>query len=249
MSGDVTREHYDRLAASFDENWAYSPAFVEWMTGCILRRLQPGDGDVAADIGCGTGLYSRGLADHAQTVVCVDASQAMLDQLPASEQLIPVNAPVEDVAAGRAALPHQRFDAMLLKEVLHHVDDPGAVIAGLARMLKPGGRMLVAMLPTRISYPLFTEALRRFSEGQPDPVTMADAMRAAGLQAELTHESYPLTFPTGRYLDMVRNRYMSLLAQFSDEQLEEGVEEIRRANPGDEISFTDTFAFVLGRAA
>lgn len=249
MSGDVTRDHYDRLAATFDENWAYSAAFVEWMTGCIQRRLQIGDGEVAADIGCGTGLYSHGLAEHAQTVVCVDASQAMLEQLPVSEQLIPVNAAVEDVAAGRAALPQARYDAMLLKEVLHHVEDPAAVIGGLARMLKPGGRMLVVMLPTRISYPLFTEALRRFSEGQPDPVGMADAMHAAGLQAELTYESYPLTFATERYLDMVRNRYMSLLAQFSDEQLEAGVGEIRRANPGDEISFTDTFAFVLGTAA
>ncbi len=249
MSGDVTREHYDRLAASYDENWAYSAAFVEWMTGCILRRLQVSDGDVAADIGCGTGLYARGLAEHAQTVICVDASQAMLDQIPASERLIPVNAAVEDVSAGRVALPHARYDAMLLKEVLHHVGDPASVIAGLARMLKPGGRLLVVMLPTRISYPLFAAALKRFTEGQPDPARMAESMRAAGLRAELTYESYPLTFPTERYLGMVRNRYMSLLSQFSDEQLEAGVGEIRRANPKAEISFTDTFAFVLGTAA
>lgn len=249
MSGDVTREHYDRLAASFDENWAYSPAFVEWMTASIQRRLQVGAGDVIADIGCGTGLYARGLAEHAQAVVCVDASQAMLEQLPASERLIPVNAAVEEVAAGLAALPYERYDAILLKEVLHHVDDPRPVIGGLAGLLKPGGRMLVAMLPARISYPLFTAALQRFVDGQPDPARMAEAMRAAELQTELTYEGFPLVFPTERYLQMVRNRYMSLLSHFSDEQLEAGVEEIRRANPGEEIAFTDTFAFVLGRAA
>jgi SAM-dependent methyltransferase len=51
----VTRDHYDRLAATYDENWAYSPAFVAWMTGAILRRLQLTGADVVADIGCGTG--------------------------------------------------------------------------------------------------------------------------------------------------------------------------------------------------
>ncbi len=74
-------------------------------------------------------------------------------------------------------------------------------------------------------------------------------MRDAGLEAELTYESFPLVFPTERYLQMVRNRYMSLLSSFNDEQLEAGAAEIRAAHPEEEITFTDTLAFVLGRAA
>ena len=249
MNGDPTREHYDRLAATYDENWAYSPAFVEWMTGCILRRLDIGSGDVVADIGCGTGLYARGLAERAAAVVCVDASRAMLAQIPAGEQLLPLAAAVEDVAAGRAVLPRGRFDAMLLKEVLHHVEDRAGVVAGLTRLLTPGGRMLVVMLPARIGYPLFAEALALFAARQPDPDGIAAAMRAAGLAAEVSYESFPLVFPAERYLGMVRGRYMSLLSHFSDERLEAGIEEIRQAHPGEEIAFTDTFAFVLGTAS
>jgi SAM-dependent methyltransferase len=246
---DVTRDHYDRLAATYDENWAYDPDFVEWMTGCILRRLQITDGDVVADIGCGTGLFARGLAQHAAAVVCVEPSAAMLAQVPASDRLLPVRAGAEDVAAGRVALPHDRYDAVLLKEVLHHVGDRAAVIAGLTRLLRPGGRMLVAMLPTRISYPLFAAALKLFTDQQPDPAGVADEMRSAGLDVGLTYESLPLIVSTDRYLQMVRNRYMSLLSHFDDAQLEAGVAEIRRANPGGKIAFTDTFAFILGTAA
>ena len=36
MNGDVTRNHYERLTAGYDQNWAYSPEFLAWMTGCIL---------------------------------------------------------------------------------------------------------------------------------------------------------------------------------------------------------------------
>jgi hypothetical protein len=59
---------------------------------------------------------------------------------------------------------------------------------------------------------------------------------------ELGYESCPLVFPTERYLQMVRSRYMSLLSHFNDAQLEAGVAEIRRAHPGEQIAFTDTFA-------
>jgi SAM-dependent methyltransferase len=249
VNGDITQEHYARLAATYDENYAYSPAFLEWMTGCILRRLRLGPGDVIADIGCGTGLFARGLAEHAAAVICVDPSEAMLAQVPRGERLVTVAAPAEDVAAGRVGLPYERLDAMLVKESLHHVQDRAAVIAGLARLLRHGGRMLVVMLPNRISYPLFADALELFERRQPDPVGAADEMHAAGLDAELTYESFPLTFPTERYLRMVRSRYMSLLSAFDDEQLEAGVAEIRAAHPEEEISFTDTFAFVLGTAS
>jgi hypothetical protein len=109
--------------------------------------------------------------------------------------------------------------------------------------------MLVVMLPTQISYPLFAAALELFAAHQPDPAVVVGNMRSAGLRAALTHESFPLTFPTERYLQMVRNRYMSLLSYFYDAQLEAGVAEIRRASPAGQIAFTDTFAFVLGTVA
>jgi SAM-dependent methyltransferase len=249
MDEDVTRDHYARLATTYDENWVYSPAFVEWMTGCIQSRLRLGRGDVVADIGCGTGLYARGLAEYASAVVCAEPSGPMLAQVPGAGRLIPVAASAEDLVSGRVTLPHEGYDAILLKEVLHHVGDRAGVIAGLAGLLRPGARMLVVMLPARISYPLFPAALALFASQQPDPAGIGELMRAAGMTAELTYDGFPLTFPAERYLQMVRNRYMSLLSHFDDGELEAGVAQIRRAHPGEEISFRDTFAFILGTAA
>jgi 2-polyprenyl-3-methyl-5-hydroxy-6-metoxy-1,4-benzoquinol methylase len=245
---NVTGDHYDRLAATYEQNWAYSPAFVEWMTDCIKRRLRITERDLVADIGCGTGLFARELARYAAAVVCAEPSAPMLAQVPADDKLIPVAASAEDLAAGRVGLPHDGYDAILLKEVLHHVEFPAAVIAGLARLLRPGGRMLVVMLPTQISYPLFAAALELFTAHQPDPAIIAGNMHTAGLYSALTYQSFPLTFPAERYLQMVGDRYMSLLSHFDDAELKAGVEEIRQAHPGETIAFTDTFAFVLGTA-
>lgn len=78
---------------------------------------------------------------------------------------------------------------------------------------------------------------------------MADDMRAAGLRVELSYESFPLIFTTEKWLSMVRDRFMSLLSNFDDAQLEAGVEEIQRVQPADRVAFADKFAFILGIAA
>lgn len=247
MRGE-TQAHYDRLAPVYDQNWAYSPDFLEWMSGCILARLRVEPGDRVLDVGCGTGLYARRLAEHAELVVCVDPSARMLEQLPDRPRLVAVQASAEDLVVG-SPLPVDRFEAILVKEAIHHVTDRGAVIGGLARLLAPGGRLLVVMLPTRIDYPLFQAAHDRFRKLQPDPEAIATAMVEAGLAVELSYDEFPLVFPTERYLAMVQDRYMSLLSTFDDEEVDAGVEEIRRRYPGGRVEFKDRFAFVLGIAS
>ncbi|MCO5968926.1 class I SAM-dependent methyltransferase [Actinoallomurus soli] len=245
MQGE-TRAHYDRLADSYDENWAYSPEFIGWMTGCILDRLDPAPGDRVADVGCGTGLYARGLAERAGRVVCVDPSAKMLKQLPTGDSYLPVEASAEQLASGEVPLPYDRFDTVLVKEAIHHVDDRRAVLRGLADLLADGGRLLVVMLPTRIEYPLFGEAIAMFERLQPDPEDIAAYLRDAGLRVGLDYASFPLSFSKARYLTMVRNRYMSLLSCFDDEQIEAGIAEIDKRYPGERLSFPDRFAFVRG---
>jgi 2-polyprenyl-3-methyl-5-hydroxy-6-metoxy-1,4-benzoquinol methylase len=248
---DSTQAHYQRLAARYDDNWAYNPAHVAWMTSRILDHAAIGPGQTVADIGCGTGLYSRGLTAAARTVICADPSQAMLDQLPADPALIPVLASAEDIAGHRITLPAGRLDAIVIKEALHHVPASGrpAVLHGLAGLLPPGGRILIVMLPVRIEYPLFTTALERFASLQPDPAEIAAMLTSTGLETEVSYDSYRLTVEKDRYLSMVRNRYMSLLSTFTDAELEQGITEIRGRYPGDRLEFADRFAFIRGISA
>ena len=248
MSGS-TRDHYDRLAASYDENWAaHSEAFNGWMSGRILERVGLRADDRVVDLGCGTGIFSRALATRAREVACVDPSPKMLAQLPQTGgALVPIQAAAEDVASGKVRLPYDHVDVFLIKEALHHVRNREAVVAGLARLLAPGGRMLVVTLPTMISYPLFRRALEVFAERQPDPADIAGAVQAAGLAVEVTYETYRRQFARDRYVAMVRNRHMSLLSEFDDAELENGITEIERDHPEEVLEFDDRFAFVLGR--
>jgi ubiquinone/menaquinone biosynthesis C-methylase UbiE len=179
-------------------------------------------------------------------VVCVDPSARMLEQVSDDPRLVAVQGSAEDLTVGSPLLPVDQFEAILVKEAIHHVTDRAAVIGQLARLLTPRGRLLVVMLPTGIDYPLFQAAHDRFAELQPDPEEIAAAMSEAGLVVELSYDEFPLVFATERYLAMVRDRYMSLLSTFDDDEISAGVEEIRRCHPGERVEFKDRFAFVLG---
>jgi SAM-dependent methyltransferase len=246
MPGD-TSDHYARLAKTYDQYWASSPGFIDWMNGLIVDYLQPVASSRVVDLGCGTGLYCRGLGEVAGRVICVDPSADMLAQLPRNDAYLPVRARAEDLAAGRMALLVEKADQLLIKEAVHHFHDAARTLAGLAGLLAVDGRLLIIMLPTRIQYPLFRDAIELFESVQPDPETIAGYLRDAGLKTSVSYESFPRRFPKDVYLDMVKNRYMALLSEFDDDELSAGVDEIRTTYPSEELCFDDCFAFVLGR--
>ncbi|MGC0377641.1 class I SAM-dependent methyltransferase [Streptomyces sp. SAI-229] len=249
--GDV-RGHYEELAAEYDEHWVYGPDYIPWMSGRITETLRLAPTDRIADVGAGTGLFAREVAGQLRPhrpILCIDPSEAMLSRLgtPPPTGLTPVIASAEDIAEGRTQLPYERLDAMWLKESVHHLADPEHTLQGLADLLSPGGRLLVVMLPASIRYPLFEAALTRFEELQPDPAHIVEHLRAAGLEARLTHVEHELRLNRDRYFGMVRARYMSLLSTFSDSEIEKGIEEMRAAHPEPVLVFPDRFAFVLGQ--
>lgn len=244
------RGHYESLAAEYDEHWTYSPSYVSWMSARLAETLRLSRTDRMADIGCGTGLFTRQVAelvDPVNPVLAVDPSPAMLRQVSAvrSPGLTPVLASAEDVAEGRADLPYNELDAVWLKESVHHVADPAGTLRGLAGSLAPGGRLLVVMLPTTIKYPLFHAALDRFEELQPDPQHIALHLETAGLDAQVLDVEHELRLNREKYFDMVRARYMSLLSTFTDSEISAGIDEMRAAHPEPVLTFPDRFAFVL----
>jgi ubiquinone/menaquinone biosynthesis C-methylase UbiE/DNA-binding transcriptional ArsR family regulator len=99
------------------------------------------------DLGCGTGQVTSALAPFVGHVVAVDASAAMLQA--AKRRLHGFdNVDLRRGELEQLPIDDGRLDAATLMLVLHHVPEPERALAEVARVLKPGGRlMIVDMLP------------------------------------------------------------------------------------------------------
>lgn len=91
------------------------------------------------DVATGTGLVARDLARRFESrVVGLDQSAGMLRA--AARRAIP-GVRLAGGDAQRLPFPDSSFDAITFTFLLRYVDDPGATLAELARVLRPGGRM------------------------------------------------------------------------------------------------------------
>jgi ArsR family transcriptional regulator len=95
-----------------------------------------------ADLGCGTGQVSEVLAPFVGRVLAVDDSEAMLKAARARLAGVPN---LELVPGRLESLPLESdsADVALLVLALHYVAEPERAVAEAARVLRPGGRLLV----------------------------------------------------------------------------------------------------------
>jgi len=110
----------------------------------LLALLALLDDDwTVGDLGCGTGALSEVLAPAVGRVIAVDESEAMLG---AARDRLHGMSNVELRAGSLEALPilDGALDAAVLSLVLHYVPEPARALAEAARVLAPGGRVLIA---------------------------------------------------------------------------------------------------------
>ncbi|NUT47840.1 MAG: methyltransferase domain-containing protein [Saccharothrix sp.] len=108
----------------------------------LLDTLDPGPAHTALDVGCGPGADLPALAERAGTVIGVDIDPTMVREARRRTEGLPVR--VHQADAHALPLPDHAVDRARLDRVLHQVADPGAVLAELRRVLRPGGRAALA---------------------------------------------------------------------------------------------------------
>ncbi len=114
----------------------------------VEERLQTALGDIdlgnVLDIGTGTGRMAELFAPRAASIVALDKSLDMLRVARAKLQHLPAGG-VELVQGDFTNLPFaaNRFDTVLLHQVLHFAQDPAAALAEAARVTRPGGRIAI----------------------------------------------------------------------------------------------------------
>jgi S-adenosylmethionine-dependent methyltransferase len=175
-----------------------------------VRALLPGaDADTSAsadilDVGGGTGGLAVPLAALGHRVTVLDPSPDALAALArrASEAGVEGSVVARQADADDLQVPDESFDLALCHGVLEHVDDPGSALAGIARALRPGGRL--SLLAAQRSAAVIAAALAghlsraqtlvddpdgRWGDHDPlarrfDHATVAELVQAAGLEVD-----------------------------------------------------------------
>lgn len=162
---DAAQAHFDRWARVYGRS-----RLLPSLQRRALTQLAPRQDDRLLDVACGAGALVLEVAPRVDRAVGADFSDGMLelarDRLDAGGDGAPAN--VEFVHAPSDALPFEdaSFTALLCTTALHHFPAPQGSIDEMARVLAPGGRLVIGDfardgITTRIADPL----MRRFEKG------------------------------------------------------------------------------------
>lgn len=147
---DVRREretaanaYFERVAPQWDRmrSLYVSETAVE---AAILRAAGDGPFERVVDLGTGSGRMLTLLGSRAKVSIGLDLSQNMLNLARANVAragLDKVELRHGDIFSTR--LPAQSADLVLVHQVLHYLADPAAAVAEAARLVSPGGRLII----------------------------------------------------------------------------------------------------------
>jgi trans-aconitate methyltransferase len=121
------------------DQYARNARFVSDLGAPVLELLDPQPGERILDLGCGDGVLTAKLQSLGCNVLGVDASAA---QVEATKKL---GVPAQTVDGENLAFENE-FDAVFSNAALHWMrTNPDAVISGVKKSLRPGGRFVAEM--------------------------------------------------------------------------------------------------------
>ncbi len=237
-------DHYTGLASHYDEYYRYSDEYVSFFTEKIVEDLAIKRKDTVVEVGAGTGIFAKEILNRVPTVqmVCVDNNFLMLNKNKDER--------IKQICEDAVEFSEEKisYDKVYMKEFIHHIPREKRIrlFKGLYNQLNNGGSVLILIEPAQLNYPLFDEALWRFESRQPSHLQIINELHLAGFTTSFTVLSYPITLPKSKYIEMVRNRYMSVLECFTDVELERGVRCIEESQRSDEVDYLEVFYSIRG---
>jgi SAM-dependent methyltransferase len=137
-------EFHRRISSRAEEIWDWdTPAGrvrAARRAGLFVEHGRLGPGRLALELGCGTGLFLEQVARSGAAVTGLDLSAELLAQARARCAGLP-HARLVRGNAEQTAFPAASFDVVYGSSVLHHLDTAAAA-REVARLLRPGGRLV-----------------------------------------------------------------------------------------------------------
>lgn len=192
---DKARAYFDQLAGKFGRT--YVPG-RSWKGLCeaLIKMMDP---CVIADLGAGEGTLSQLLAQRAQHVIAVDSSPRMVEfgaQLARDHGVGNLEFRLGDLESPPIA--DNSVDLALFSQALHHAHKPARAVAEAARILRPGGRLVVLDLlrhEFEQARELYADVWLGFSEAEME-VFLTDAGFGDIFTAVVDREADPPHFQT-----------------------------------------------------
>lgn len=251
IKSSIPKTDYSKIADYYDK---VRPMTADVWLSKIIEYGKIDANCAVLDVGCGTGRFTLGISTAKNSMVCgLEPSIEMLKQAVAKDK----SRNILWIRGDGQKLPLRDgfFNCVYMTLVIHHIENKEMALREIYRVLKKGGKCVIMTNP---HYRMKKHVLRDFPgvtaidlKRFPSVPFIKKTMIKIGFRDVHYHivqydEGY---MPTDKYLERVRNKYISTLTLLSEEAFQRGFKIFQqrvRRKYGTQIRRISGFDFVVG---
>ncbi|MDH5633286.1 MAG: class I SAM-dependent methyltransferase [Gammaproteobacteria bacterium] len=229
----TTTYNTTKAAHGYDKARAIPAGSIRQWMDFLLVSINRDAVDSVIDLGCGTGRFSRSLAESYQCpVLAIDPSEPMLEQ---GRQSASAGLDITWLAGSTEAIPASDYstDLVWMSQVFHHIDNTDTAFAEINRVLTPTGYLAIrnGVIDHLDDMPWFqcfpeAEAIERSRLMTQEQIVSLVCSFGFRPCSRVRHYQYSSS-NYREHADKISARGLSSLIAISDEAFERGVERLR----------------------
>lgn len=218
-------------------SWLSSKEYFAKLSNQLIKSLDLHEEIKILDVGCGRGYLLRSLANKANLINIPFGVEPVKHEGPIPHHIKIINSSINSFLDDN----NIKFDVVILKQVLHllNQNEREYFYYKVKKHLYDNAKIVFIHMNDQTEIPQFPIMKNRLKKSLNSHQYLSEELIKNFKLLKIDNFNYDVNISSKEYLEMIRNRYISVILDLNEEEIEKGIEFIKKHYPN-QLSFKDT---------
>jgi len=218
-------------------SWLSSKEYFAKLSNQLIKSLDLHEEIKILDVGCGRGYLLRSLANKANLINIPFGVEPVKHEGPIPHHIKIINSSINSFLDDN----NIKFDVVILKQVLHllNQNEREYFYYKVKKHLNDNAKIVFIHMNDQTEIPQFPIMKNRLKKSLNSHQYLSEELIKNFKLLKIDNFNYDVNISSKEYLEMIRNRYISVILDLNEEEIEKGIEFIKKHYPN-QLSFKDT---------
>ena len=218
-------------------SWLSSKEYFAKLSNQLIKSLDLHEEIKILDVGCGRGYLLRSLANKANLINIPFGVEPVKHEGSIPHHIKIINSSINSFLDNN----NIKFDVVILKQVLHLLNrnEREYFYYKVKKHLNDNAKIVFIHMNDQTEIPQFPIMKNRLKKSLNSHQYLSEELIKNFKLLKIDNFNYDVNISSKEYLEMIRNKYISVILDLNEEEIEKGIEFIKKHYPN-QLSFKDT---------